>query len=243
MLGSWTRRHRTGLVASTVLALAVTLPAQASAQTPVPCRPGPGTTTIAHSRYARLFEDAHTDAYYACLYTDGHARELSDNEHYGYALVRFAGPYVAFVQSIESAESDVGVVNLRTGHAHYHEELAAPIEASVCPEVGSLGLSPDGAVAWIATNFLGEVCGPEHDRSSLGGPLRAARAGQRTGDRLDVAAPVRLDDRVGRRRTRALGRTSLSRLAPPTTFASRVGVARHQAGYSVDVRGERGASA
>jgi hypothetical protein len=162
MLGSWTRRHRTGLVASTVLALAVTLPAQASAQTPVPCRPGPGTTTIAHSRYARLFEDAHTDAYYACLYTDGHARELSDNEHYGYALVRFAGPYVAFVQSIESAESDVGVVNLRTGHAHYHEELAAPIEASVCPEVGSLVLSPDGAVAWIATNFLGEVCGPEH---------------------------------------------------------------------------------
>lgn len=167
MLGSWTRRHRTGLVASTVLALAVTLAAQASAQTPVPCRPAPGTTTIAHSRYARLFEDAHTDAYYACLYSDGHARELSDNEHYEYALVRFAGPYVAFVQSIESAESDVGVVNLRTGHAHYHEELVAPIEASVCPEVGSLVLSPDGAVAWIATNFLGEVCGPEHPRPTI----------------------------------------------------------------------------
>jgi hypothetical protein len=150
-----------------VLALAVTLAAQASAQTPVPCRPDPGTTTIAHSRYARLFEDAHTDAYYACLYSDGHARELSDNEHYEYALVRFAGPYVAFVQSIESAESDVGVVNLRTGHAHYYEELAAPIEASVCPEVRSLVLSPDGAVAWIATNFLGEVCGPEHPRPTI----------------------------------------------------------------------------
>ncbi len=167
MLGSWTRRHRTRLAASTVLAMAVTLAAQASAETPVPCRPGPGTTTIAHSRYARLFEDAHTDAYYACLYSDGHARELSDNEHYEYALVRFAGPYVAFVQSIESAESDVGVENLRTGHARYYEQLAAPIEASVCPEVGSLVLSTDGAVAWIATNFLGEVCGPEHPRPTI----------------------------------------------------------------------------
>jgi hypothetical protein len=28
--------------------------------------------------------------------------------------------------------------------------------------VDSLVLSGDGAVAWIATNFLGEVCGPEH---------------------------------------------------------------------------------
>jgi hypothetical protein len=167
MLGWWTRRHRTGLAASAVLALAVTLAAHASAHTLVPCRPGRGTTTIAHSRYARLFEDAHTDAYYACLYSDGHARELSDNEHYEYALVRFAGPYVAFVQSIESAESDVGVVNLRTGHVHYYEELAAPIEASVCPEVGSLVLSSDGAVAWIATNFLGEVCGPEHPRPTI----------------------------------------------------------------------------
>ncbi len=191
MLGSWTRQQRTGLIASSALALLVTLAAQASAQTPVPCRPGSGTITIAHSRYARLFEDEHTDAYYACLYSDGHARDLSDNEHYQYALVRFAGPYVAFVQSIESVESDVGVVNLRTGRAHYYQELVAPIEASVCPEVGSLVLSPGGAVAWIATNFLGGVCGPEHPRPTIEVRL-ADRYGQRVLDGGQGIVPTSL---------------------------------------------------
>jgi hypothetical protein len=160
--------RRLGLrIASLAVAWAVSVVAQASAQTPVPCRPGPGTITIAHSRQARLFEDQRMDGYYACLYSDGHARYLSDNEHWQYGLVRFAGPYVAFVQSAESVESDIGVVNLRTGHAHYYEELAPPIEAMICPEVDSLVLKSDGAVAWIATNFLSEICGPEHPSATI----------------------------------------------------------------------------
>jgi hypothetical protein len=155
------------VIASLALAWAVTVAGQASAQAPVPCRPGHGTTTIAHSRNARLFEDERTDGYYACLYSDGHARYLSDNEHYEYGLVRFAGPYVAFVQSVESVATDVGVVNLRTGHAHYYQELAPAVEDSVCAEVDSLVLKSDGAVAWIATNFLGEICGPVHPGATI----------------------------------------------------------------------------
>jgi hypothetical protein len=133
-----------------IAALAVTAAA-------IPCRPGPGTTTLAHSAHARIFSDDATGNDYACLYSDGRPRFLSTTEHYEYRHVRFAGSYVAFVQNIEAIDDHVGVMNLRTGRLRNDAEVT-PIAGAVCPNVASLVLKSDGAVAWIATNFLGSGC-------------------------------------------------------------------------------------
>jgi hypothetical protein len=163
----------------------------------VPCRPARGTRTIAHNSHARVFSDERTGEDYACLYSDGRARFLSTTEHWEYRLVRFSGRYVAFVASAESANAYIGVMNLSTGRVQrFHEyEEVAPIKAApgecpsavpdcsvVCPEVYSLVLKPDGAVAWIAVNFpaaspsTGPSCGGQiapvievrrHDRRGL----------------------------------------------------------------------------
>jgi hypothetical protein len=125
--------------------------------TRIPCRPGPGTTTIAHSATARIFSDDSNGNDYACLYSNGHARYLSTTEHYEYRLVRFAGSYVGFVANIEAIDDHVGVMDLRTGRLHNYQEVS-PISRAVCPQVDSLVLKSDGAVAWIATNFLGSGC-------------------------------------------------------------------------------------
>ncbi len=140
----------------------------ASAARRVPCRQARGTTTIAHSARARIFSDEHTGDDYACLYSSGRARFLSTTEHWEYRLVRFSGRYVAFVAFAESANAYVGVMNLSTGRVRRFREYeeVAPIKAPpdecpsavpncsvVCPQVDSLVLKPDGAVAWIAVNF------------------------------------------------------------------------------------------
>lgn len=140
---------------SVAVAWAISLAGGASAQARIPCRPASGTTTIAHSTSARIFEDERDGNDYACLYSDGHARYLSSSEHYEYRLVRFAGSYVAYVQNIEGVDDHVGVVNLRTGHVGNYEEVR-PIGNAVCPQVDSLVLRSDGAAAWIATNFLAQ---------------------------------------------------------------------------------------
>jgi hypothetical protein len=80
-------------------------------------------------------------------------RYLSTTEHYEYRLVRFAGPYVAFVQNIEAGDDHIGDMNLRTGRLHNYT-IASPVGNSICPGVEALVLKPDGAVAWIGTNFL-----------------------------------------------------------------------------------------
>ncbi len=140
----------------------------------ISCHAGTRSTTIAASRSARLFTAANGNDY-ACLYRVGRVFYLSGSEHYQYELVRFAGPYVAYVQSIEANDEDIGEIDLRNGHSHSFE-IASPIEDTVCFGVGSLVLKGDGALAWIGTNFLGEDCmsppGPEievrrHDRRGL----------------------------------------------------------------------------
>jgi hypothetical protein len=148
---------------------------EASAKARIPCRPGPGTTTIAHSAKARIFSDNRNGNDYACLYRNGHPRYLSSTEHYEYTLVRFAGPYVAYVPKVEATTRDVGVLNMNTGRRHSYQ-IVRPIANEICPEAGSLVLKADGAVAWIATNFVGAGCtrppGPAievraHDRRGL----------------------------------------------------------------------------
>lgn len=140
----------------------------ASAAAHVPCRQARGTKTIAHSRRARIFSDERTGDDYACLYSNGHARFLSTTEHWEYELVRFSGRYVAFVAFAETANAYVGVMNLNTGRVRLFREYeeVAPIKAPrnecpsavpncsvVCPQVDSLVLESNGAVAWIAVNF------------------------------------------------------------------------------------------
>jgi hypothetical protein len=138
------------------------------------CRAGRGSTTIARSPTARMFTAANGNDY-ACLYRVGRAFYLSGSEHYQYELVRFAGPYVAYVENVEANDEEIGEIDLQNGRRHTFE-IASPIEDTVCYGVGSLVLKGDGALAWIGTNFLGEGCasppGPEievrrHDRRGL----------------------------------------------------------------------------
>jgi hypothetical protein len=140
----------------------------------IPCHPTAGSVTIAQSPAARLFTGADGNDY-ACLYSVGRAFYLSGAEHYDYRLVRFSGPYVAYVQNIEASDDNVGEMDLRSGRLRSFE-IATPINNSVCYGVGSLALKADGAIAWIGTNFLGFACisppGPEievrrHDRRGL----------------------------------------------------------------------------
>jgi hypothetical protein len=140
----------------------------------IPCGPAPGSVTIAQDRRARLFTGADGNDY-ACLYSVGRTFYLSGGEHYEYRLVRFSGPYVAYVQNIEASDDNVGEMDLRNGRLRTFE-IATPIENSVCYRVGSLALKADGAIAWIGTNFLDPACpsppGPEievrsHDRRGL----------------------------------------------------------------------------
>jgi hypothetical protein len=176
MCGSVVHRWGARLLAPVVFAAAISLAAGgATANARIPCRPAHGTRTIAHSRNARLFEDFANGNDYACLYSNGHPRYLSTTEHYEYPLVRFAGPYVAFEPKIEAVPGDVGVMNMRTGRRHTYAAVR-PIENKICAEVDSLVLKPDGAVAWIGTNFLSPLCshppGPAievraHDRGGL----------------------------------------------------------------------------
>jgi hypothetical protein len=146
------------LITLLICVMAIWLLAGASAQARIPCRPAPGTRTVAHSAKARIFEYARDGNYYACLYSSGRPHFLSLGEHYFYRLVRFAGPYVAFVQNIEAEDDHIGVMNLRSGHLHNYQETP-PIENGICAEVNSLVLKRDGAVAWIATNFPEGLCG------------------------------------------------------------------------------------
>jgi hypothetical protein len=154
VIGSSLAAQRAALAVAVVAACALTVCQQALAREEIPCRPGPGTTTIAHSRNARIFEDHHNENDYACLYSNGHPRLLSPSEHYGYPIVRFAGPYVAYVPTTRSArEGNIWVMNLRTGHKHSYVEVQA-IENGICGEAVSLVLKSDGAIAWIARNYL-----------------------------------------------------------------------------------------
>lgn len=148
----------------------------------VPCRKGLGTSTVAHSAKARIFTDQRTGNYYACLYKNGHPRLLSTIEHWEYKMVRFSGSYVAFVAFAESSNAYVGVLNMSNGRFRkFHEdEEVAPVKLepsqcpsalpncnAVCPQMDSLVLKADGAVAWIAVNFPppspegGAFCGGE----------------------------------------------------------------------------------
>lgn len=153
----------------------------------VPCRASAHTTTIAHSAKARLFADARTGYYYACLYSSGRPRRISTIEHWEYELVRFAGPYIAFVSFAEGSNAGIGVVNLRTGRRLdiREDEEVAPVEPPpqqcpsadpkcrvVCPAVDSLVLKPDGAVAWVGVDFpapppsRGPSCGTEIEQTT-----------------------------------------------------------------------------
>lgn len=187
-------RSPSRLVTAGAIAIAVALTSSAAAASAaaatlsrghptVPCaRSAAGTTTIAHSRRARLFTDARTGNDYACLYGVGHPRLLSSAEHWEYELVRFAGPYVAFVAFAESTNAYIGVLDIRSGKRRRiaeDEEVAAvkpprrdcpsavPNCSVVCPAVDSLVLKPDGAVAWIGVDFPppttsgGAPCGAE----------------------------------------------------------------------------------
>jgi hypothetical protein len=135
----------------------VVLAAQAPAQARIPCRPGPGTRTIAHTAKARIFSDNRNGNDYACLYSNGHPRFLSTTEHFEYPLVRFAAPYVAYVPTIEAVPDDVKVMDMRTGHVRTYPSVH-PIENTICSRTESLALKRDGAVAWIATNFRASGC-------------------------------------------------------------------------------------
>jgi hypothetical protein len=152
---AWHRAVRLGVVVGATSSSLLIVAASAHAR--IPCRPGPGTTTIAHSARARIFSDNRNGNDYACLYSNGHPRYLSSTEHYEYTLVRFAGPYVAYVPKIEATTGDVGVMNMNSGRRHSYQ-IVRPIAHGICPEAGSLVLKADGAVAWIATNFLGAGC-------------------------------------------------------------------------------------
>jgi hypothetical protein len=147
--------HRVAFVVAAAMACAMTASAPAAAHEEIPCRPGPGTTTIAHSKHARIFEDGRNQNDYACLYSNGHPRLLSPSEHYGYPIVRFAGPYVAFVPTTRSArEGSVWVMDLRSGHKHSYVEVQPAEENAICGEAVSLVLKSDGAIAWTARNYL-----------------------------------------------------------------------------------------
>jgi hypothetical protein len=154
---SLTRWPTARLALAALAAGSISLAEQASARASIPCRPGPGTATIAHSSRARIFSDERNGNDYACLYSNGHPRYLSSTEHYEYLHVRFAGPYVAFEPTIEAVPSNVGVMNMRTGRVHTYE-AARPFENGTCSEVNSLVLKGDGAVAWIATDFPEQLC-------------------------------------------------------------------------------------
>lgn len=123
---------------------------------------------------ARIFSDNRNGNDYACLYRNGHPRYLSTTEHYEYPLARFAAPYVAYVPTIEAVPGNVFVLNMRTGRKHEYES-AQPIEHAICAEVTSLAVKRDGALAWIATNFLNSGC--PHPP----GPVIEVRAHDRTG--------------------------------------------------------------
>jgi hypothetical protein len=146
--------HRVALGVAAAVACSMALSGLALAHEEIPCRPGPGTTTIAQSKRARIFEDHRDENDYACLYSNGHPRLLSPSEHYGYPIVRFAGPYVAFVPTTRSArEGNVWVMDLRSGHKHSYVEVQ-PFENGICGEAVSLVLKSDGALAWTARNYL-----------------------------------------------------------------------------------------
>ena len=123
--------------------------------------------------------------------------------------MRFAGRFVAYVPTVEAVPENVWVMNMATGHAHSYQ-AAKPIESGICAEVDSLVLKRDGAVAWIATNFLGEQC------SNPPGPAIEVRVHDRRGLRvLDSGtgiAPRSL--RLARSRLRWMhsGRTRTARL-------------------------------
>lgn len=146
--------------------------------------------TIAHSAKARIFEDIRNGNDYACLYGNGHPRLLSTSEHFEYELVHFAGPYVAYVQNIEAVDDDVGVTNMSTGHTSIFQELVRPIEHAVCAKAESLVLKPDGAVAWIATNFLAEGC--EHPPTGVVEVRAHDKHGLRTIEASATIAPKSL---------------------------------------------------
>jgi hypothetical protein len=140
----------------------------AAALPSVSCRPVRGTETLAKSAHARIFSDARTGDDYGCMYSSGRARFLSTTEHWEYHLVRFSGHYVAFVAFAEDSNAYVGVMNLSTGRVRRFREYdevasikppkgecpsAIPDCSVVCPQVDSLVLKSDGAVAWIGVNF------------------------------------------------------------------------------------------
>jgi hypothetical protein len=125
------RQRAMGIGITLVAVCATGVRAQAAVAETIPCRPAPGTTTIAHSKHARIFEDGRNENDYACLYSNGHPHLLSPSEHYGYPIVRFAGPYVAYVPTTRSApEGDVWVMDLRTGHKHGYVAVQ-PVENDV----------------------------------------------------------------------------------------------------------------
>lgn len=145
--------RRNWLVAAMVATtLALVWAAGPGAASGISCRPGSGTFTIAHSSSARIFSASNGNDY-ACLYSSGQVRYLSTTEHYQYRLVRFAGPYVAFVQNIAAGDDHVGVMNLSTGRLR-NFRIASAVGNSICPGVEALVLKADGAIAWIGTNFL-----------------------------------------------------------------------------------------
>jgi hypothetical protein len=152
----------------------------------ISCRPGPGTTTIARSSSARIFSASDGNDY-ACLYSSGKVRYLSSTEHFEYRLVRFAGPYVAFVQNIEGGDDHIGDLNLRTGRLR-NFRIASPVGNSICPGAEALVLKPDGAIAWIGTNFL-----PAFSCSNPPAPVIEVRRRDRRGLRiLDSSGTIAL---------------------------------------------------
>ncbi len=169
-----------GLAVATGAAHAAAVPARRAAR--IPCRPAPGTTTIAQSRRARVFSDDRNGNDYACLYSDGRARYLSSSEHYEYRLVRFAGAYVAFVVNVEASDDHVGVMNLRTGRLQSLQAVSPTAQTGLaqCPiatlpicyvvglQVDALVLKATGAAAWIATNSATPTIEVRrHDRRGL----------------------------------------------------------------------------
>jgi hypothetical protein len=110
--------------------------------------------------------------------------------------VRFAGPFVAFVGIAEGANTELGVMNMRTGRVRdFHEdEVVAPVKlppsqcpsaipncSAVAPQVDSLVLKSDGAVGWIAVNF----------------PPPPGASGPSSTNEVPSVTEVRRDDRRG----------------------------------------------
>jgi hypothetical protein len=199
-------RHRTPYVTAlvaTLLTLAAcgsATPIRASYASSVRCRPGPGTRTIAHSQNARIFSDSRTGNDYACLYRNGHPRLLSTTEHWEYRMPRFSGNYVAFLALANGANAYIGAMNLTNGRLLKIQEQkqAAPVNPPpsecpsavprctvTCPQVESLVLKPDGAVAWIAVNF------PP--------PAKPGQVFRGCGSRFPTTTEVRTHDRGGLR--------------------------------------------